>query len=168
MKFKILSLSIASLLLFTGCGEIAKGTKIGQVVKINESSGLFFKTVEIEMIRGGFNSGSGAQGSSLHFTVENDYDLSKLSLLKKAMIDGSEIEVDYHTEIVSFFRSDSNNNFGDKIKLVEKTKNEITSNNNYSYPKSNNEFLDLDKATKQELLKALKLQTEIIEKILKN
>ena len=151
MKIKLLMLSGLTALLLTGCGEIAQGTKVGQVVKVNESSGYFCKSVEVEIIRGGFNAGSGAMGGSLHFTIENNPKL--VEMVKKAMIDGSEVEVDYRTEFVSFCRSDSQNTFGLDVKLVKSTETVPTTSTG---------------DVKSELLKALKLQNEAIQKLLAN
>ena len=157
------SLGFASLaiVLFSGCGETARGTKIGQVVKVNEASGLFCKTVEVEIIRGGFNSGSGAQGGSLHFTIENNQ--QNVELVKQAMLDGSEIEVNYRTEFATFCRSDSNNNFGDSIRLVKPVKS-VVSTNSVSQPNSNNSVNSGD--SDAELIRALKLQNEVIQKLI--
>lgn len=163
MKTKLLILSTLIMVLFTGCGEVAKGTKIGQVIKVNEASGFFYKTIEVEIIRGGFSAGTGAQGGSLHFTIENNP--NNLEIVKKAMTDGSEVEVEYHKEIVTMFRSDSDNVFGDKIKVLSDQKSKNNSTSVISY--ENNISSNLDAETKQELLKALKLQNEVIQKLLK-
>ena len=150
MKLKLLGLSLLATVLLTGCGEIAQGTKVGQVVKVNEASGFFCKTVEVEIIRGGFNAGSGAMGGSLHFTIENN-NKDLVDLVKKAMLDGSEVEVDYTQEFVSFCRSDSRNTFGSNVKLVKST--------------TTNTTVSGDDVT-TEILKALKLQNEAIQKLL--
>ena len=149
MKLKLLGLSLLATVLLTGCGEVAQGSKVGQVVKVNESSGLFCKSVEVEIIRGGFNAGSGAMGGSLHFTIENNPKM--VEMVKKAMIDGSEVEVSYRQELVSFCRSDSNNTFGTDAKLVKPTETTPTATSD---------------DVKSELLKALKLQNEAIQKLL--
>lgn len=148
MKLKLLGLSLIATVLLTGCGEIAKGSKVGQVVKVNESSGFLCKSVEVEIIRGGFNAGSGAMGGSLHFTIEDDKEL--VDIVKKAMLDGSEVEVDYRQEFMSFCRSDSHNTFGTDVKLVK--------------PTTNTTVAGVD--VKTEILKALKLQNEAIQKLL--
>ena len=147
MKLKLLGLSLITTVLLTGCGEVAQGSKVGQVVKVNESSGLFCKSVEVEIIRGGFNAGSGAMGGSLHFTIENNPKM--VEMVKKAMIDGSEVEVDYRQEFMSFCRSDSQNTFGDDIKLVKPVASSVTPADE-----------------KAALLQALKLQNEAIQKII--
>lgn len=147
MKLKVLSLVLLVSIMFTGCLETGKGSKIGQVVKVNEASGVFCKTVEVEIVRGGFNNGSGAMGGSLHFTIENNK--QDLELVKKAMVEGSEIEVYFTTEFNSFCRSDSNSTFSNSIKVL----NNITNtNNNVDY--------------KTEIINALKLQNEALQKLL--
>lgn len=149
MKLKLLGLSLLATVLLTGCGEIAQGSKVGQVVKVNESSGFFCKTVEVEIIRGGFNAGSGAMGGSLHFTIENN-NKDLVDLVKKAMLDGSEVEVDYTQEFMSFCRSDSHNTFGSNVKLVKTATPTTVSGDDVT----------------TEILKALKLQNEAIQKLL--
>lgn len=62
MKISSLLLVVALPILFSGCWEVGKGEKVGQVVKVNEQSGLFCKTIEVEIIRGGFAGGSGVNG----------------------------------------------------------------------------------------------------------
>ena len=119
MKKIMLSLGIVSIL-FTGCYETGRGEKIGQVVKINEASGFLCKTVEVEIVRGGFNSGSGVNGQSLHFTVENNPGM--VNTLKQAMLDGSEVVVTFSKEFVSICRSDSTNNFGTSVKILNTPK----------------------------------------------
>ncbi|MDD2505171.1 MAG: hypothetical protein PHF21_02725 [Bacilli bacterium] len=101
--------------LLVGCGSVGEGSKIGQVVKINKASGYFCKSVEVEIIRGGFNSGSGVNGGSLHFTVE---DKSMLTTLENAMEKGQEVEVTFNHEFMSFCRSDSQSMFGTYVKVI--------------------------------------------------
>jgi len=137
-------------LMFAGCWNVGEGEKIGQVVKIDEQSGVFSKTVEVEIVRGGLSNGSGVNGSSLHFTIENNPDA--VELVKKAMENGSEVKVNFHEEMVTWLRSDSNNIFGDKIVVINDKADSDT-----SVFKGN---------AKTELLKALKLNNEIIQKLL--
>lgn len=124
MKIKLI-LALAPLVLMTGCYNIGQGEKIGQVVKVNEASGLIYKTVEVEIIRGGFSNGSGTNGQALHFTIENNP--NAVALVKKAMIDGSEIKVQYHEELATIGRSDSGNTFGDKIEVLSAGKRDVNS-----------------------------------------
>lgn len=116
---KTLLLSAIVAVLFSGCYNIAEGEKIGQVTKVNKASGYFAKTAEIEIIRGGFNGGSGAQGTALHFTVENNPKM--VEDLEKAMENGEEVKVKYHREFATFMRSDSQNTFGDSMTIIRGT-----------------------------------------------
>lgn len=116
---KTLLLSAIVAVLFSGCYNIAEGEKIGQVTKVNKASGFFVKTAEIEIIRGGFNGGSGAQGTALHFTVENNPKM--VEELEKAMENGDEVKVKYHQEFATIFRSDSKNTFGDSMTIIRGT-----------------------------------------------
>ena len=113
---KLILGNIAAALLFSGCYNIGQGEKIGQVVKINEASGIFCKTIEVEIIRGGFSNGSGTNDQALYFTIENNPD--SLDIVKKAMENGSEIKVQYHQELATICRSDSGSTFGDKIEVI--------------------------------------------------
>lgn len=139
--------------LFTGCWNVGQGEKIGQVVKVNEQSGFFCKTVEVEIVRGGFNNGSGVNGSSLHFTIENNP--KAVDVVKQAMLDGSEIQVKYHQELASFCRSDSHSTFADDVTLV---KEELRKDTNTTKSTSKNE----------EILQALILQNKALQKLLKD
>lgn len=145
---KILSLITVMVIMFTGCGETGKGSKIGQVVKIDEASGVFCKTVEVEIIRGGFNNGSGAMGSPLYFTIEDNP--KDLEIVKQAMISGDELEVNFRREFATFCRSDSHGVFSESIRVINKS----DSNSN--------------KATNvnSEVLNALILQNEALRKLL--
>lgn len=81
-------------LLSSGCGsgfESGEGKKIGQIVKIG-SHGFFCSTYEAELIRGGFNSGSGVNGNALNFTIKSKKLYEQLT---KAMENQSEIELSY-------------------------------------------------------------------------
>jgi hypothetical protein len=121
-------------------------------VKINEQSGMFCKTVEVEIVRGGFNCGSGVNGQSLNFTVENNPE--SVEILKKAMENGSEVKFQFHNEFKSLCRSDSASVFGDKIVVLGKDIN--TSPNSSTNPSN--------EGVRTELLKALQLNNEIIQK----
>lgn len=67
------SILVSSFLFISGCGSgvgSGDGKKIGQIVKIGKH-GLFCSSFEAEIIRGGFNGGSGVNGSSLNFSIKN-------------------------------------------------------------------------------------------------
>jgi len=132
--------------LFIGCGSVGEGTKIGQVVKINKASGLICKSVEVEIIRGGFNSGSGVNGGSLHFTVE---DKAMLATLETAMTKGQEVEVTFNHEFMSFCRSDSESMFGTSVKVLNQESNQTSS-----------------ASVTDEILRGLIIQNDLLQKLL--
>lgn len=119
MKTKIVSLTaITVLLLLTGCGMNSRpGTqdKIGTIVRIGKV-GVMHETWEAQIIRGGFNGGTGAQGQAFDFTIE-DYEMAMLC--KKYMEEGREVKITYRCEwIYSAFRSDSGGDFLVKVEPV--------------------------------------------------
>jgi len=157
-------------IIFTGCVSVGEGYKIGQVVKINEASGILpmCKTVEIEIIRGGFNGGSGVNGSSLSFTVENNPEM--LNKLKTAMTNGQEVEVKFKHELVSWCRSDSNSVFGLEVKIIndnKHTEKETLSPKQQIDNKSiNNKILTQEE--RDEILRGLIVQNDLLQKLLKD
>jgi hypothetical protein len=81
-------------LFLVGCGYGIKsgdGKKIGQVVKMGQY-GMVCDTYEGELVRGGFNGGSGVNGSAFHFSVKDE---ALYKRLLKVMEDQQEIEVTY-------------------------------------------------------------------------
>jgi hypothetical protein len=107
---RIIALTSACLPL-TGCWEVEKGQKTGQIVDIWQS-GLLIKTWECKLIRGGLDDGSGAFGQSIQLTIENE---DQLQQAKECMRKKSPVIVSYHKELVSFLRSDSGSLFLDRI-----------------------------------------------------
>lgn len=103
--------------MLSGCYETEKADKIGTIVKVGSGEGIFNKTVEAEMIRGGFSAGSGASGQSFHFTVE---DPKVAEQLRKAMDEQKEIKITYHREFFTMFRSESHSTFLDSFEVMEK------------------------------------------------
>ena len=95
---------------FTSCNMQTPqtGQKVGRIVKIAEE-GLFFKTCEGELIRGGLVDGSGSLGGSFHFTIEDEY-LKKLAM--QAFEEQSEIIMRYRVDLVtSITRSECRNSY---------------------------------------------------------
>lgn len=81
-------------LFLIGCGYGIKsgdGKKIGQVVKMGQY-GMVCDTYEGELVRGGFNGGSGVNGTAFHFSVKDE---ALYKRLLKVMEDQQEIEVTY-------------------------------------------------------------------------
>jgi len=99
-----------------GCWDTGDGERVGQVVKLNKQ-GLFCKTWEGEILKGGLSSGSGAVGGSFHFTVE-DKNITLVDTLKQAQDSGAEVKLHYNMEAATLCRSDSNDHFVDRVTVV--------------------------------------------------
>lgn len=113
---KLLLVALLPLAL-TSCWETAKGDKVGVVVKC-ASEGVLIKTYECELIRGGMNSGSGSFGTPFHFTAENKADVP---VLEDALNNQREVHISYHQELITLFRSETDNNmFLDSIQIVQR------------------------------------------------
>jgi len=95
--------AVVAALCLTGCGDAGDGQKIGTVIRFG-THGFFCKTWEGELIRGGFNGGTGATAGIFHFTVENP---NIVPQIQKAMDDQTEVKITFHTERATFCRSDS-------------------------------------------------------------
>ncbi len=93
---------------------MGSGEKIGSITRLNRM-GVFCKTWEGEIIRGGLNTGSGVMGQAFHFTVESD-ELAKQ--VERAMNNQQEVRISYRAEGMSFCRSDSDNYFLTKIEPI--------------------------------------------------
>ena len=95
-----------------------KGEKIGRIVRLSEC-GLFFKTYEGDLIRGGLSDGSGVIGQSFPFTIE---DRNVYEDARKYFEDQSEVVIQYEKEFLSgCWRSEClNPSFIKKIKKQKK------------------------------------------------
>lgn len=111
MKLVIIALST---MMLTGCWDMGGGEKIGSITRL-QRTGVFCKTWEGEIIRGGLNSGSGVVGAAFHFTVEDD---GLAQQVQKAMEAMQEVKITYKKEGLSFCRSDSENYFLTKIESL--------------------------------------------------
>lgn len=121
-KLSLLSLVLVVVaLVFTGCGlnNPANGSKIGQVVKITKS-GVFSKTWEAELIRGGMSGGSGSFGvTPFDFTIESE---SQAKEIQDYMDKQTEIIITYRSEgVYSVFRSDSGGHFLETVRPATNT-----------------------------------------------
>lgn len=68
---KRLAIALASVCL-AGCGHVTeRSTHIGTIIQASDS-GIFHKTHEIEVVRGGMNGGSGNFSTSPFFATVND------------------------------------------------------------------------------------------------
>lgn len=90
-----------------GCGDMGSGEKIGTVVMFRQH-GIFCKTWEGEIIRGGFSGGSGVQGAPFYFTVE---DPALVKQVQEALERQIEVKITFHTEMMTVCRSDSGDDF---------------------------------------------------------
>ncbi len=110
----MLSAAVALCFTLTGCGDQGQGEKNGTITKL-ANTGLFCKTWEAEIIRGGLNSGSGVIGAAFDFTIEDDALLKKV---QQAFDQQREVRIHYRTEVVTFCRSDSSDHFLTSIEFV--------------------------------------------------
>ncbi len=94
MKNNLLVVLILATITITGCGlnSPASGTRNGQIVMLKKE-GIFSKTWECEILKGGMNNGSGSFGQPFYFTVESESDAK---LLQAAMDSQQEIIIHYH------------------------------------------------------------------------
>jgi hypothetical protein len=105
---------VAASLLLWGCWDTGRGEKVGQIIKLNRQ-GLFCKTWEAELIRGGLNNGSGAASTLFDFTIEDE----KLVPDVQAALDGQyEVKIYYNMENATACRSDSQDHFLNKIERL--------------------------------------------------
>ncbi len=114
---KLIQLSALALfsLILTGCWDTGNGEKIGNIVKLAKEGAFGCPTWEAEIVRGGFSGGSGVNGTSFHFTIE---DTSLLPAVKTAMENRQEVKITYKSEATSFCRSESENHFLTSISVL--------------------------------------------------
>lgn len=105
----LIALSLTFLL--SGCWDMGGGEKIGSITRL-QRTGVFCKTWEGIIQRGGINNGSGVVGGEFHFTVDDD---TIAQQVQKAMEAQQEVKITYKKEGITFCRSDSNNYFLTKI-----------------------------------------------------
>ena len=123
MRKKFASLIVLVLVVFISVGCLINpspgtGEKIGQVVKISKQ-GLFCKTWEGQLIRGGMSGGSGAFGTvPFDFTIESDRMADEA---QKFMQNQTEVVIEYRMEgIYASCRSDSSGHFLTSIEPAKK------------------------------------------------
>ncbi len=103
------------IILLSGCWETRTGEKIGNIVKFAKE-GLFFKTYEVELMRGGFSNGSGSTGATFDVTVE---DKKLIPVIEEAVNNHKSVVIKYHQELFTLpGRCESHNYFMDDIKIV--------------------------------------------------
>lgn len=153
---KIIVVAILSTLSLSGCWDVGSGDHVGQVIKMNKQ-GMFCKTWEVEIIKGGLTSGSGASGGRFDFTVpEGRTDI--IDVLKQAMNTGEEVLVHYSMESASFCRSDSHSVFANSVQVETSAVN----TNRETVSVSATEQNSTDNQTVKQLLE---VQAELIKKL---
>lgn len=111
---KSIILALAASLLLTACGDKGSGEKNGTITKL-ATNGFFCKTHEMEIQRGGLQGGTGVNGATFDVTIE---DPKLYEIAQAAIKTGAEVQITYHTELNSFCRSDSQDNFLTSIKII--------------------------------------------------
>lgn len=113
-RFGIAALAAVALLA-SGCTRVPSAQKNGTIVKLAKQ-GIFFKTWEAEIVRGGsFTGGTGVQGAPFDFTIS---DPALLAKVKAAFENQQEVRITYHQSWPAPFSSDSDGNFLDSIEVV--------------------------------------------------
>ena len=74
MRKSLLAYALLSTVTLSGCIDTGSGEKIGSIVKLAQE-GVWCKTWEGEIIRGGLSNGSGVNGQSFRFTIEDNPEL---------------------------------------------------------------------------------------------
>jgi len=113
---KTLKVAVAALIAvsLSGCLEVSQGEKVGIITKIAKQ-GVFCKTWEGSIVRGGFSGGSGANGQAFDFTVADE---ATAKQIVDAMENQQEVKIHYRAEFVSFCRSDAQSHFLTKVEVV--------------------------------------------------
>ena len=95
------------------------GEKVGIIVKCSDT-GIFIKTHECDLIRGGINNGNGSFGGIFSFTSENKSDWD---ILKKSLEEQKEVKITYRQEKIAPFRTETEDNmFLESIEILNKDK----------------------------------------------
>lgn len=108
-------LAASAFLFLSGCIENGDGEKRGNIVKLAQE-GLICTTWEAELIKGGFNGGSGTMGQKFDFTVS---DLSLVDKLQKALDNGKEVKIHYKQEAFVFPCRGETSNFLQSIEEIQ-------------------------------------------------
>lgn len=160
---KQILLAVAACLVLTACGDYGSGEKIGTFVKLKQE-GFFCKTWEAEIVRGGMNGGSGVMGQPFDVTIE---DPSLISKVKDLMESQSEVKITYHTEINTFCRSQSGDNFLTSIAPQGRTETAIKADvaGNIGVAPVKASKLTPTSSQDQDIKALLKVQAELIQKL---
>lgn len=112
--FRTIALAAIVPVMLSGCIDSGSGEKPGMIVKLAQQ-GILCKTWEAELVRGGFNAGTGVSGQSFDFTITDPELLKKVQY---AMENQKEVKIHYRSEAVTFCSSDSNH-FLTNIEIIE-------------------------------------------------
>lgn len=151
----------------SGCIETQKGEKIGMITKVAQE-GFFCPTWEAQVIRGGFNQGSGASGTAFEFTIESDEMAQKVTKLAE---ERKEVKITYRKEAMTICSSDSNNYFLvsiEELKHGEQGKGSVIEPAVVAAP---NAVVAATAATGQDrekIVRLLKVQAELIAELAKD
>lgn len=83
------------------------GERTGTIIKVADE-GMFIKTHEAEMIKGGMNVGSGGFGVAPFFFTIRDEKL--FPVIQQAFDSGKEVTIKYHQELSCVIDSEGNKN----------------------------------------------------------
>jgi hypothetical protein len=117
MKIHSVVIGLTVGVMLSGCIDSGNGNKVGSVTKLAQE-GVFCKTWEGQLIRGGFSNGSGVMGAPFEFTIENNPELVKK--VAELMDSQQEVKITYRTEAMTLCRSDSYNHFLTDIEVLGK------------------------------------------------
>lgn len=154
------------MMLLTGCIETQKGEKIGMITKVAQE-GLFCPTWEAQVIRGGFNQGSGASGTAFEFTIESDELAKKVTKLAE---ERKEVKITYRKEAVTICSSDSNNYF---LVSIEELKHDEQGKGNVikpvaSAPNMQVPATNVTAQDREKIIRLLQVQAELITELAKD
>lgn len=148
---KVLNLAVAALMAvsLSGCINTGDGEKIGMVTKLAKQ-GVIIKTWEGEIVRGGLSGGSGVNGQSFHFTIQDEAVAKQVLAM---MENQQEVKITYTSEMFAFFTSESGGHFLTKIEPITHKK---TTAGTSAPGRDNDKIIEL-----------LRVQAQLIEELAK-
>lgn len=87
---------LTSLISLSGCYETESG-RIKGTINLVTREGIFFKTYNCEVVKGGLEDGTGNIGKTMEFNIEKKYLVHKANALLK---DRKNITIQYHKEAI--------------------------------------------------------------------
>lgn len=91
-----LTIIVLASLLVAGCWETENGQKSGVLVKVTKQ-GMYWGTYEGELVRGGFDDGSGANGKAFDFSF-GAFESSLVKQAREYMQKGHPVTIYYKCE----------------------------------------------------------------------